>query len=65
MFRALRPRKQVPSPPTPGPRRLHAHAIMRSYEEAQNAHNMQLEQHYKAAGGAVLTLPFCYVEWAV
>ncbi|XP_063848792.1 uncharacterized protein LOC135093443 [Scylla paramamosain] len=63
VFRALRFRKQVPAPPTPFPHRTHA--LMWSYEEAQNAHNARLERHFKAAGGSVLTLPFCYVEWAV
>ncbi|XP_045126706.1 uncharacterized protein LOC123513539 [Portunus trituberculatus] len=63
VFRALMFRKQVPAPPTPFPHRNHA--LMWSYEEAQNAHNARLESHFKAAGGSVLTLPFCYVEWAV
>lgn len=63
VLRAIKPRKQVHPPPTPAPRR--PHALMWSYEEAQNAHNARLERHYRAAGGSVLTLPFCYVEWAV
>ncbi|KAK3849111.1 hypothetical protein Pcinc_044119 [Petrolisthes cinctipes] len=60
MLRRLKQKKFIhPSQVSPFPR-----SLLWSYEEAQNAYNERVER-YRAEGGTVLTLPFCYVEWSV